>query len=387
MANRIDIQRTLQIHSQAKVEFYKTYLERYLRILCLSDYIKNINIYDVFCGMGIYDDGGKGSPIVAYEAIREFANNPKLRIGDTKTTLIVNDLKKERVENVKTYIETNHHSFCNVKYHNLDIDEMFKVVLKEVNDSASITRNLIFIDPYGYKNIRKELLFELMKNGKTEIILFLPISHMYRFTNTAIQDEETIQYEPLKRFVNSFFPNPSHPIRQSNFNVMEYIDYIADALSFNNQYYSTSYYIERDNANRFALFFITKHIFGFEKILEVKWELDEENGRGFRIPDYNLSLFAEEFAEDAKNTNAQKLESILIDYLKQPKTNCDIYEITLTKGFLPKHTNEILKKLQKNNPKFNAIDLSTNEDARKGSFYISYKYYNNPPKVLICIKP
>lgn len=43
-----NVKNTLQIHSQAKVDFYKTYLERYLAILCKSPYIKNINIYDVF---------------------------------------------------------------------------------------------------------------------------------------------------------------------------------------------------------------------------------------------------------------------------------------------------------------------------------------------------
>jgi three-Cys-motif partner protein len=63
-----NVKNTLQIHSQAKIEFYEKYLNRYLRILCLSKFIKRINIYDVFCGMGIYEDGGKGSPIVAFEA-------------------------------------------------------------------------------------------------------------------------------------------------------------------------------------------------------------------------------------------------------------------------------------------------------------------------------
>ena len=33
----------MQIHSRAKVDFYKTYLERYVSILCQSQYIKHID--------------------------------------------------------------------------------------------------------------------------------------------------------------------------------------------------------------------------------------------------------------------------------------------------------------------------------------------------------
>lgn len=59
MTEKTDPKHNLMLHSRAKVEFYKNYLERYLRILCLSKYINNVNIYDVFCGMGIYEDGEK----------------------------------------------------------------------------------------------------------------------------------------------------------------------------------------------------------------------------------------------------------------------------------------------------------------------------------------
>ena len=66
-----DVKNTMQLHSQAKVKFYEEYLTRYLRILYKSSFIKNINIYDIFCGAGIYDDGKAGSPVVAYHAIKE----------------------------------------------------------------------------------------------------------------------------------------------------------------------------------------------------------------------------------------------------------------------------------------------------------------------------
>lgn len=382
-----DPKNNLLIHSKAKVEFYKTYLEIYLRVLCLSKHIKKVNIYDMFCGMGIYENDEKGSPIVAYDAINSFFNEWKEKT-DTKITLVVNDISSQNVEKVKNYIESQPQEFCNVRYFNEDIEKMFAVAQKEVGKTQSDARNIIFIDPYGYKNINKDMLFSLMENGKTEIILFLPISHMYRFTNVAIKDEEhKVQYVALRDFVNSFFPNENHPIRTNTVsNVMEYIHSITIALRDNNSYYSTSYYIERDKANHFALFFVSPHIFGFEKILEVKWQLDEQNGKGFKIPEQQGNLFAEQIAEENKTNNAKRLEEILRNSLIEPKTNKELYEITLNNEYLPKHTVEILKKWQKIEKDFNVVDIQTDKPARKNSFYISYEHYKEKePKVKFTI--
>jgi three-Cys-motif partner protein len=376
-----NVKDTLQIHSQAKVEFYAEYLKRYLRILYLAKHIKQINIYDVFCGMGIYEDGGKGSPVAAFDAIKAFLSDEKLKKNDTQISLVVNDVEQQKIESVKKYIDFNNQGFCDVKYHNMDIDAMFNIVRQEVSTATSNTRSLIFIDPYGYRKIKREMLYRLMENGKTEIILFLPISHMHRFTQKAIQDEETVQYEPLRNFVNSFF-SENHKMRREQLPVMEYIQYIAEALKFNGNFFATSYYIERDATNRFALFFMSSHIFGFEKILEVKWALDEEAGRGFKIPQQQGNLFEEIFAAEAKNENVSRLEKILLQNLEQPKTNRQIYETVLKSEFLPKHATEIFEKWQESNYKFKVYDISTGTEARKKAFYISWNNYkDNEDKV------
>ncbi|MBO7447878.1 three-Cys-motif partner protein TcmP [bacterium] len=378
-SNDSDVKNTMQMHSQAKVEFYKTYLEKYLAILRATQYVKHINIYDVFCGKGIYDDGGKGSPVVAYDTIKAVCEKQRLE-HTTEISLIVNDIDKERIGKVKEYIKKNEHSYCNVEYYNLDIDEMFKTILPKLDNSSDDTRNLIFIDPYGYKTIKRELICELMKNGKTEIILFLPISHMQRFTNAAVQDKQAVaQYEPLREFVFGFFPDPNHPIRQNPVSAKDYIKFVADALTFNNIFLTTSYYIERDKSNCFALFFMSPHIFGLEKIVEAKWELDEEAGKGFRIPERTGNLFEREFAEEAKISNGLRLKSLLEKELCRPTTSRKLHEIVVKNGFLPKHANEVLKQIQQENPKLIVKDFKTGEPLRKGAFFISHK----PSKIVI----
>lgn len=385
---KIDVKNTMQIHSRAKVDFYKTYLEMYVSILCQSQYIKHIRIYDVFCGMGIYEDGGKGSPIVAYETIKGVYDAHKIS-NETDIVLTINDISKERIAKVEDYIEANKHSYCRIRPYNLDIEKLLEKIIPEISATPKDTRNLVFIDPYGYKDIKKELLLNLMANGRTEVILFLPISHMQRFTNAAMQNDDSVtQYEPLRKFVYSFFPDESHPIRQNTVKAKEYIQYIADALKFEDKFYTTSYYIERDKANIFALFFMSSNIFGFEKVLETKWKLDEEHGGGFRLPDKDqtLNMFANEFAIETKNENARKLRKILVDALQTPKTNNEVYELVLRNEFLPRHANEVLKEMQDVNANFNVLNYKTGEKARKNSFYLSHKYYKSEPVVNMYIE-
>lgn len=378
MKKPIDSKKTMLIHSEAKVEFFKTYLERYLRVLYLAPTINEINVFDVFCGTGIYDNGKKGSPIVAFDAIKELRDEYGF---DKRINLIVNDSKELKVSTVRDYIDNNNKNYCGVGYYNQPAELMFEEVIKEINKQSRNSRNLIFIDPYGYKEIKKTTLQRLLENERTEIILFLPISQMQRFTATALESEEE-SYKPLKNFVDSFFEE-NHPIRKNRVSAIEYIDYLKDKLKFG-KYFSTSYYIERDESSFFGLFFISPHIFGFQKILEVKWALDEEGGRGFRQPEAQSSLFAEQSKQLAHNDNYERLEKILKDSLRTPKNNWELYEIILENGFLSKHVNEILKNWQETLKNFKVIEISTGKPARKNSFYVNWENYKNnvgSPKV------
>lgn len=381
---KADVKKTLQIHSKAKVEFYKEYLVRYLRILSLSPYIRQINIYDVFCGMGVYEDGGKGSPIAAFEAIKEIREDPRSSKGQCLIKLVVNDKDKQSVKNTESYISKLNNGYCQLEPHNKDIDEMFSYVRAKVSKSTSRERNLVFIDPYGYSKIKKDILKQLMGNRYTEIILFLPISFMKRFTNAAVTDENNIvQYEPLRAFIDSFFPD-NHPIRGENIGVHDYIKYVSDALKFGKDFFTTSYYIERSVSTFFALFFISRHIYGFEKILEVKWALDDSHGCGFNLPEDMDNLFKEDFIKEDRLHNFNVLRDLLLDYFKQSRTNSEVYEFVLRNEFLPKHANHVIKDMHSQG----VLSLVTNDGkpVRKGAYHINHDAYKGKLQQIITFK-
>lgn len=378
-----DVKEVMQPHSQAKVEFYGNYLSRYLRILYKSQFISRINIFDVFCGMGIYPDGGKGSPIVAFDIIQKvFEENKQIR----KVQFIVNDADDSRVDNVKSYVipRNSETPCCEFRSFNMDAETMLEYILTYVSRTDSKTRNLIFIDPYGYRQIKKELLEKLMSNKKTEILLFLPISHMYRFSRYAVGNENRTSHQPLRDFVNSFFSDDHPIVRGDNIDVMDYIAYLRSALNFGGRYYTTSYHIERNRGSYFALFFLTSNLLGYERTLGVKWDLDTKDGNGFEQPEQMESLFADEEKARARENMELKLRKLLMQYLLNPRTNKDVYEYILVQEFLPKQANKILSELQKRNL-ITVEDLTNGKNAPQGAFYLSYNHCkkDRDPKIQI----
>ncbi len=106
-------------------------------------------------------------------------------------------------------------------------------------------------------------------------------------------------------------------------------------------------------------------------MLEAKWEIDTEYGKGWDYAGNTPSLFHE------YKTNP--LESIMKDFLKAEKRyNGEIYEFTLRQGFLPKHTNEIFYNWQNNGDL--EVLIASGEKARKKSFYIAYNYFKTDNK-------
>jgi hypothetical protein len=101
-------------------------------------------------------------------------------------------------------------------------------------------------------------------------------------------------------------------------------------------------------------------------MLEAKWEIDKEHGKGWEYRGNHPTLFFDQ--------KSNPLEDFLFEFLKEnARTYGEIYKFTLDKRYLPKHTNEILCNWQQNG-KLNVL-LESGKAARKRSFYISYQYF------------
>ena len=168
-------------HSKAKLDLYKSYLSEYLPILGNSIFIDGINIFDIFCGTGIYEDGNMGSPLIAASCVLDYELYFEKKSKPSKPVkLFINDSDSDKVYSVSELIDKYPFKNCKVSPYSLDASDMFKVVEEKINSFSVKERSLVFIDPYGYSEINRDKLYALLKRRRSEVILFLPVDQKKR---------------------------------------------------------------------------------------------------------------------------------------------------------------------------------------------------------------
>jgi three-Cys-motif partner protein len=160
------------------------YLEKYLNIIANDGFTEKIYIFDLFCGEGIYENEGEGSPIAILNTLKSlhFVNKAKNK-RTPKVDLYFNDKDEFKIDKLKNIIELkklHYGDFGKLIFRSKDYKEI-------VDDLARFIQNLkkekafVFIDPYGYKEIRASEIKKLLQSRKSEVLLFLPTQFMYRF--------------------------------------------------------------------------------------------------------------------------------------------------------------------------------------------------------------
>lgn len=364
-------------HSQAKLDLYENYLLNYLRVLGLSQYVTKINLYDIYCGIGVYKDGNIGSPLITNKSIKA-VNDIIRKLGRPlkQISININDLEKHKIENVEKILSSDKIENCTYEYYNKDADEMLQIASKKINSYGPKERSLVFIDPYGYSQIHSEKIYNLIKNEHTEIILFLPVMQMYRFKDIALNDPDRACYEDLRKFILSFFSS-NHRIHNDKIDsVFEFINEIKAALSYSDQFYTCSHFIERGKGNYYALFFITSNIYGLDKMVEAKWKLNPVTGKGF-VQKKTPTLFDTHFEQIDHSREINYLKSKILYALHQKVlSNVEIYELALRNEFRQTHAKTALDELIKEKK----VDLRKKNGeylAHNGAYYLDYDHFKN----------
>ncbi|WP_461517994.1 three-Cys-motif partner protein TcmP [Porticoccus sp.] len=355
-------------HTEVKLQFYTSYLARYLEILLRVSFVEKINIYDMYCGEGVYSDGNTGSAVRAVDAVWKAESS---NISNKPIFLHLNDLNQRKVAKLKSVLANRsslEKSFC-ISYSAYEAFELLDKLSIRFKQQNRNVRNLVFIDPYGYKSIKRDVLEKILEGGRTEVIIFLPIEQMYRFRNMTVDEVVDKSYRPLKEFVDQFGIDVSSISSEK-----EFIQEFSKCLNFYGNYFSTYYAIKNHSGHYYGMFFVTANFLGLEKIVEVKWELDSQEGEGFTGPsqkDFFLEADKLSFLESELKVALQATES----------TNVELYSLVVNLGFLPKHANNILKEWQKKGL-LEVYYLEKDKDAKKGSFKLNYKDFRNGDPLL-----
>jgi three-Cys-motif partner protein len=350
-------------HSKAKVKLLEKYLEKYLNIISNDKYTNKIHVFDLFCGEGIYVNEGEGSPIAILRVLKDlhFANKAKNK-NIPKVDVLFNDIDEFKIQKLKNIIEEkklHYESFGKLNFRSKNYKEILDGLISYVQ-SFKNEKAFIFIDPYGYKEIRASEIKKLLQSKKSEVLLFLPTQFMYRFdekgTPQALIEilEELVDLKDWKQ----------------NNSVYSFVEQFKEALKkyLGDEFFIDSFTIKKDESTVFCLYFFSSHIRGFEKMLETKWQIDADEGKGWSYT-RTSNLFS--------SLKTNHLEEELIKFFKSSGRiyNGDVYVYALRLGFLPTHCNEVLTALQ-NDGKLEVLS-NKNEKIRKSAFYISYENYKN----------
>lgn len=352
-------------HSEAKIQLYKIYLATYLNILSRVSSVRFIYLFDLLCGEGKYANDGEGSPLAALEVIKNhyFANEktcPSMKVwfNDNGESRIEPGVTKiERVRRLSEEVFLPHN--VELTFFENDYRQILDLALTTFNRS-NYSKGLFFIDPYGYKDIRPLDIRQILANGSAEVLLFLPITDMYRFWNTAVR-KSFAGSEPLESFMRELYDGVEIPLFDSAHKLIVGLkDRFKEYLS-GEDVYVASFRIERDAARIYSLFFFTCNLKGLEKMLEAIWKMDSTQGQGYSANQQPMLLTGAEL-----RGYQAKLHNFLVS--DSTRTNFDVYEFSLEQGFLPKHTAIYLRRWQKQE-KLNVVTLD-GIPVRKNAFYL-----------------
>jgi three-Cys-motif partner protein len=339
-------------HSEAKVALYGRYLSVYLTILHRAGFVKRIFLFDFFCGEGVYDNNAKGSPVIALDCIKNhyYSNNnsiPNMTVwfNDIGMSDLEDGYKVDRVERIRKSISIP--SNVDVRFFKDDYRDIFPRAIELVQQTRD-AKGLFFVDPFGYKMIKPLDIRQMLEIGNTEVLLWLPIAQMYRFAGSAMESQFPGS-DPLREFLMELF-GKNLPAFHSAHDFVEQIKgrfraYLRDLNS-----YVDTFTLERDATNIYCLFFFTRNIKGYEKIIEAKWQIDKDHGRGFTL-EKTPSFFSEIELSGYK----QKVQAFIES--SEYRTNDELLNFGLENGFLPKHTKSVLDNFDKANIVVDVVSL------------------------------
>lgn len=339
-------------HSEAKVALYGRYLSVYLNILHRAGFVKRIFLFDFFCGEGIYDNDSKGSPIIALECIRNhyYSNknsipNMTVWFNDMEKSKLEEGYKVDRVQRIreKMTIPGN----VDIRFFKEDYREIFPKAI-EIVEQTRDAKGLFFVDPFGYKVVKPLDIRQMLEIGNTEVLLWLPIAHMYRFAE-SVMESQFPGSDPLREFLAELFGN-NLPSFRSAYDFVEQLKGRFRAYLRDLDTYVDTFTLERDATNIYCLFFFTRNIKGYETIIDTKWKIDKEHGKGFTL-EKTPSFFSELELSGYK----QKVQAFIES--SEYRTNHELYYFGLENGFLPKHTKSILDDFKKAGVEIEIVSL------------------------------
>lgn len=341
-----------------KLEIFRGYIREWLPVFLSRRTYDSINIFDFFAGPGKDTDGTEGSPLIIIDVIKKYVTNSKAPVADNiPIRLFFNDSVPGKILLLRDEIESKDEARLEIQINDKDFQGAFEDS-KSLLESSSAAK-LIILDQSGVKHITSDVFAQLIEFPCTDFMFFISSSILKRFITVeevgrhfpdmSAQEMSGVPATDIHRFVCSYYQK---------------------LVPAGKNFYLAPFSIKK-RSNIYGIIFGTGSLLGLEKFLKVCWNQDGISGEAnYDIDDDMIRKGKALFSEMNVSRKMDLFEKRLVAFLKDYRSNNELYEFTLENGCLPTHTREILCELQ-NDGRLKA-DQS---DIRRGSFYINWKNY------------
>lgn len=257
-------------HTKAKHALLKEYLGAWFGIM--GHKFPEVLYVDGFCGPGVYDDGGRGSPLIALDIASGLsAKWTKLK----KATFVFTDEDEERVtsveENIAKRIIPSEISIT--VEHATFVDKITHILDDSEESGAGLPPCFVFLDPFGIKGMPFSVVQRIQGSPSSEVFINLNVQGIIRCAGAS--DLKTRQH-----VVDLFgVPDPWSAIGADKFASLRQL--YQRQLEKKAKY--VRYFELKDNRNSriFCLLFATNSYSGLSKMKNAFWKVDPDAGTSF----------------------------------------------------------------------------------------------------------
>jgi len=313
-----------------KIEFYQNYIEVYLIKLLMG--FGKCFIADLFCGAGKNGDKA-GSPLALLNRAEYILTVPQLR--DSQIYILFNDKNKNNIQSLEKELKSVKRNE-NINIFSVQ-NKIFKNILLEILEQFrhKVVPKFFLLDPFTYSDVKIIHLKEIMSLKNTEILLFLPTFHAYRFAG----DEKLKKDHKTRVFVEEFTDKGIYDYE----NIDDFMQSIKNKLRQKLGLDFVRPILLDGGKRKNALFLLTKNQEGMMLMNKIALKMSED-GKGI-----NIKNFGQRTLLGTSWTSKFKLfSSKLIGEIKKrgQMTNIEIIKFTIMEEFLPKHAKDVLKDLK-----------------------------------------
>ncbi|MBI5558887.1 MAG: three-Cys-motif partner protein TcmP [Deltaproteobacteria bacterium] len=344
--------------TQVKLDVFRRYLQEWLPVFPNKGV--EVSIYDFFAGPGKDAAGNLGSSLIIVEELKQFCEHHSVTYSNVSARVVFNDIEEKHIKKLKKHVceIACGKACCKFEYSAKPFRESLEQHLMQMR--AHDTANLVFMDQFGIKEVTPEVVGEMAKCSRTDILFFISSSIINRFIET--------------QEIGGKFDISSEALKDKEYTVIH--RYLCE--HFREKLGGLSYYLApfsiKKGGNIYGIIFGSGHILGLEKFLTVCWSLDKATGEANYNIDGDLSWGGQKSLFEELNTirKVDLFEKDLLNFIHDYKPdNIALNEFCLQKGFSPSRSNEVLRGMQSKGS-IKVWDITKDKPARKNSFYLGW---------------